>query len=312
MGKCYVGVDIGGTSVKLGLYDDNVDDFIKRWSIPTNVQNHGESILPDIVESITSECCKHDIDIKNLSGIGIGVPGPVNSDGILLKCANLGWGVFSVADEMKKLTGLDNIKVENDANVAALGEMWKGGGRGFTDMVFVTLGTGIGGALILHGKIFSGYNGAAGEIGHATVELDEEEICGCGNYGCLEQYASATGIARLAKRAMRKKICDVPFDPDNFTAKDIVESAKKGNSFSQGIVDEFARYLGTALSNVANVVDPQAFVIGGGVSKGGNIIIESVQRYYKKYSMYALKNTEFKLAELGNEAGIFGCVKLVK
>lgn len=310
MEKRYVGVDIGGTTVKMGLYNITEDDFNYLWEIPTNVKNNGQSILPEIVKSITSVCSDWGTGITELSGIGIGVPGPVNREGLLLRCANLGWGVFSVADEIKKLTGLHNIKVENDANVAALGEMWKGGGRGYTDMILVTLGTGIGGAIIINGSIYSGNNGAAGEIGHMTISQDEKEMCGCGNYGCLEQYASATGIVRIAERALKETRLNTPLVSGQFTTREIVEAAKNGDDFSLMVIDEFARYLGVALSNVANVINPQAFIIGGGVSKGGSIIIDNVRKYFKKYSMYALKDTDFRLAELGNKAGIYGCVKM--
>ena len=301
----YVGVDVGGTTIKLGYFEGEQGDetLREKWEIPTDTSNKGSNIQRDIVQSIEMKCRNIGIGSCDLSGIGVGVPGPVTSDGTVLKCANLGWGIIQLSKELRKLIPIENIIISNDANVAALGEMWKGGGQGFSNLVMVTLGTGIGGGIILDGKIHAGSNGAGGEIGHITVCLDEEEACGCGNYGCIEQYASASGIVRLARRSRA--------DVGTFTnAKAIFDAAKSGDIFANTVVDEFARYLGIALSNVANVVDPQAFVIGGGVSKAGTIITERVQEYYKKYSMYALKNAEFHLAQLGNDAGIYGCVKM--
>lgn len=311
MAKQYVGVDVGGSSIKMGLYDNNEDRFIKKWNITTDISNDGVNIIPDIVNSIKSVCLEHGTSISDIGGIGVGVPGPVNQEGLILRCANLGWGVFSAADEFKKIIDIDNILVGNDANVAALGEMWKGGGRGCKDVVMVTLGTGIGGGIIINGNIYAGNNGAAGEIGHMVVEPDETEACGCGKFGCLEQYASAKGIVRLAERTVKETRFNTSLVSGNMTAKDIVDAAKEGDDFAVWIVDEFARYLGMSLANVAQTLNPEVFVIGGGVSKGGKIIIDSIQKYYERYTMYAVRNTEFRLAKLGSEAGIYGCIKMV-
>ena len=196
-----------------------------------------------------------------------------------------------------------------DANIAAFGEMWKGGGRGFDSIVMVTLGTGVGGGVILGGKILTGAKGAAGEIGHMTVEYDEEETCNCGTKGCLEQYASATGIVRLAKKQMVETSSLAKID--NLTAKDVFDEAKAGDAYALQIVDRFARYLGVALGNVAQIIDPEAFVIGGGVARAGSIITESIEKYYNDSVMFALRGKQFNLAELGNDAGIYGAVRMV-
>lgn len=313
MAKYIYGIDIGGTTVKMGLFDEK-GDMLEKWEIVTRKENSGENILPDIVESIKEKNAEKSIEPDDILGIGMGVPGPITEDGRVLKCANLGWGIFSVADEMSKLTGVKKVKVGNDANVAALGEQWRGGGRGFDNIVMVTLGTGVGGGIIMNGKILTGENGAAGEIGHITVNPKETLTCGCGCKGCLEQYSSATGVIRLAKE--RLEASDKPselrkFADDEIGGKEVFDAYKAGDELAAEAVDEFAAYLGMGLGNVASVVDTQAFVIGGGLSKNGPIVIELIKKQYEKNVMFALKNTEFRLAELGNDAGMYGAVRMV-
>lgn len=313
MAKYIYGIDIGGTTVKMGLFDEK-GDMLEKWEIVTRKENSGENILPDIVKSIKEKNSEKSIETDDILGIGMGVPGPITEDGRVLKCANLGWGIFSVADEMSKLTGVKKVKVGNDANVAALGEQWRGGGRGFDNIVMVTLGTGVGGGIIMNGKILTGENGAAGEIGHITVNPKETLTCGCGCKGCLEQYSSATGVIRLAKE--RLEASDKPselrkFADDEIGGKEVFDAYKAGDELAAEAVDEFAAYLGMGLGNVASVVDTQAFVIGGGLSKNGPIVIELIKKQYEKNVMFALKNTEFRLAELGNDAGMYGAVRMV-
>ncbi len=313
MAKYIYGIDIGGTTVKMGLFDEK-GDMLEKWEIVTRKENNGENILPDIVKSIKEKNSEKSIETDDILGIGMGVPGPITEDGRVLKCANLGWGIFSVADEMSKFTGVKKVKVGNDANVAALGEQWRGGGRGFDNIVMVTLGTGVGGGIIMNGKILTGENGAAGEIGHITVNPKETLTCGCGCKGCLEQYSSATGVIRLAKE--RLEASDKPselrkFADDEIGGKEVFDAYKAGDELAAEAVDEFAAYLGMGLGNVASVVDTQAFVIGGGLSKNGPIVIELIKKQYEKNVMFALKNTEFRLAELGNDAGMYGAVRMV-
>ena len=313
MTKYIYGIDIGGTTVKMGLFDEK-GDMLEKWEIVTRKENNGENILPDIVKSIKEKNSEKSIETDDILGIGMGVPGPITEDGRVLKCANLGWGIFSVADEMSKLTGVKKVKVGNDANVAALGEQWRGGGRGFDNIVMVTLGTGVGGGIIMDGKILTGENGAAGEIGHITVNPKETLTCGCGCKGCLEQYSSATGVIRMAKE--RLEASDKPselrkFAADEIGGKEVFDAYKAGDELAAEAVNEFAIYLGMGLGNVASVVDTQAFVIGGGLSKNGPVVIDIVKEQYKKNVMFALKNTEFRLAELGNDAGMYGAVRMV-
>ena len=311
MKKFCIGVDIGGTTVKIGLFSEQ-GKVEEKWEIVTRKDEGGSFILSDIAASIQEKLEKHNIAKDKVAGIGIGVPGPVTEDGTVLKCVNLGWGIFNVADEVRKLTGIQNIKVGNDANVAALGEMWQGGGKGYKNIVMMTLGTGVGGGIILDGKILTGSKGAAGEIGHITVNYDEEDTCNCGKRGCLEQFASATGIVKEAKRLLlvsdkASKLRDLQY----LSAKAIFDAAKEGDELADDLVDELTKYLGIAASHIAAVVDPEAFVIGGGVSKAGVILTNRIKQNYEKNVMFALQNKEFKLAELGNDAGIYGCAKMV-
>lgn len=311
MSQYIYGIDLGGTTVKMGLFDGE-GTMIDKWEIVTRKENDGVNILPDIAASIAEKNQEKGIEVKDIVGIGMGVPGPITEDGRVLKCANLGWGIFSVADELRKLTGVEKIKVGNDANVAALGEQWRGGGRGFDSIVMITLGTGVGGGVIINGKILTGSNGAAGEIGHLTVNPKETRTCGCGKKGCLEQYSSATGITRMTMEEL--KGTDKPSelrDCEQVTGKEIFQAYENGDELAKGVVEEFADYLGLGLSHVAAVVDPQAFVIGGGISKNGPVVTEVIKEKYEQDVMFALKGKEFRLAELGNDAGMYGAVRMV-
>ena len=303
------GVDIGGTTVKLGLFKTS-GKLISTWEIPTDTSENGKNILQDIAKSIEEKRKENQLAESEIEGVGVGVPGPVSADGTVLKCVNLGWDVFNVEDQLEKLTGY-RAKAGNDANVAALGEMWQGGGKGFKNMVMVTLGTGVGGGIILNEQILSGSNGAAGEIGHIPMKDDEKESCGCGKKGCLEQYASANGIVTIAHRYLKNHQEKETVLKENFTSKDIWDAVKEGDEAAAEIAEEMSDLLGKALAGIACVVNPEAFVIGGGMSKAGEILLEYLRKSYHKYAFHASRNTEFKLAELGNNAGIYGGVKLV-
>ncbi|BCK01197.1 ROK family glucokinase [Anaerocolumna chitinilytica] len=310
MANLCFGIDIGGTSVKLGLFTIT-GELLDNWEIPTRKEDKGSFILQDVAASLEKKIIEKALNKEDIIGIGIGVPGPVKEDGTVLQCVNLGWGIINVAKEMKTLTGFDT-RVGNDANVAALGEMWQGGGKGYNDLIMVTLGTGVGGGVILGGKIVTGSNGAAGEIGHITVSYDETESCNCTKHGCLEQFASATGIVKETRRLLEKS--DEASSLRNvgvLSAKAIFDAAKEGDSLALQSVEQLGRYLGIALSHVAAVVDPEAFVIGGGVSKAGEMLTEVIKKHYEQNVMLALKGKEFKLATLGNDAGIYGSAKLI-
>lgn len=305
MAKYVFGVDIGGTTVKIGLFSIE-GELLDKWEITTRTDDGGAYILSDIAASIDNKLTEKEITKEDVKGVGMGVPGPVKEDGTVIKCVNLGWGIFNAANELSELTGLP-VKVGNDANMAALGEYWQGGGKEYDNVVMVTLGTGVGGGIILNGKMLAGVNGAGGEIGHMTIDLNEQDACNCGKKGCLEQYASATGIVRLANRALQatdkpSRLREVKY----ISAKEIFDAAKNGDDLALDLIEEHGRRLGYALANVACVVDPEVFVIGGGVSKAGDILITTTKKYFQEYAFHACRNTEFKLATLGNDAGMYG------
>lgn len=313
MSKKYCfGVDIGGTTVKIGLFQTN-GEIVDKWEIKTNTQNHGSAVLPDVVSSLEEKLKEHSIDKEQVEGIGLGVPAPVNAEGVVQNTANLGWGYKEVKREMEELSGLP-AEVGNDANVAALGEMWLGAGKGQKDMIMVTLGTGVGGGVIVDGRPIVGSGGAGGEIGHICVNYEEKDTCGCGKKGCLEQYASATGIARLARIRLKKNEDSSVLrecEPEKITAETVFDALKEGDKVAEEIVEEFGTYLGNAMANLAAVTDPAVVVIGGGVSKAGDILLGYVEKHYQEKSFFANRHTKFILAELGNDAGICGSAKLV-
>ena len=306
MSQYVFGVDIGGTTVKLGYFDTE-GNVLDKWEIPTRKEDNGSRILPDVAASIEKKIKDAGIDRKDVAGVGVGAPGPVDSEGVIYKTANLGWGVFSIKETLENILKLP-VMAGNDANVAALGEMWKGGGQGYKDLVVVTLGTGVGGGIIVNGKMLTGANGAGGEIGHIHVEDDEQETCGCGNRGCLEQYSSATGVTRLAKRKLEKTTQDSVLRTTTLSAKSVFDAVKAKDPVAMEIAEQFGQYLGEGLACVTN---PEAFVIGGGVSKAGPVLIDYIRPYYQKAVFHADRDVKFELATLGNDAGIYGAAKLV-
>lgn len=314
MKKYCFGVDIGGTSIKLGLFD-TAGLCVEKWSIPTNKTDNGASILNDIAVSIQDKMKEKSLTLDMIIGAGVGVPGPVENDAIVTRCVNIGWNVVNVAKELGEILNM-KVKVANDANIAALGEQFKGGGEGYKNIVMVTLGTGVGGGIIVDGNILSGSNGAAGEIGHIRMVDGEEDTCGCGNKGCLEQYASATGIVRMTKKLIQHdpafKNSKSPLkEMDSFTAKDIFDAAKDGDQIGLKAVDDVGKILGKALAAISCTIDPQAYVIGGGVSNAGAILINAIIKYYQMYAFHSCQDARFLLAELGNDAGIYGGARMV-
>ena len=304
------GIDVGGTTVKVGFFETS-GALLDKWEIKTNTANGGEAILPDIAKTIEEKLSKEGISKDEVQGIGIGVPGPVLNASVVTRCVNLGWGEIDVAGTLSKIIGLP-VKVGNDANVAALGEMWQGGAKGSSNVVMVTLGTGVGGGIIVDGRIVAGANGAGGEIGHLNVCEDEHEACNCGQHGCLEQYASATGVVRMAKRKLAKTSEETSLHKfEDLTEKDVFDEAKAGDKVALEIVDEVCEILGKALGKIACVVNPEVFVIGGGVSKAGQILIDTVKKYYVPNTFTSCKDARFELASLGNDAGMYGCMCLM-
>jgi glucokinase len=312
--KYVFGVDIGGTTVKLGCFRD-AGELMDKWEIPTNTKENGVHILEDVADSILTYMRTQNMEHSQVSGVGVGVPGPVLADGTVNKCINLGWGVFRVSETLEALLSLP-VKVGNDATVATLGEMWQGGGQGFANVVMLTLGTGVGGGVVIDGNIVYGTTGAAGEVGHMCVNPEELTQCNCGNAGCLEQYASATGIVNMARKvldttqqpsALRK----LEGDKQTITAKDIFDCARNQDALAEALVLKYNNYLGLACSYIGAVVNPEVFVIGGGVSKAGDILLKGVAEAYDRYVFHACRNAQFRLATLGNDAGIYGAAKMI-
>ena len=303
------GIDVGGTTVKFGLFRTS-GELLKKWEIKTRTEDHGACILDDIAVSLLGEMRREKIETDQVAGAGIGVPGPTREDGYVEVCVNLGWHDMNPAKELQEKTGFP-VKAGNDANVAALGEMWKGGGEGYDDVVLLTLGTGVGGGVVLNGKMVAGKRGLGGELGHITVNPDEKAVCNCGNHGCLEQYASATGVVRVAKKLMEEeKRPSVLREKENLSAKMVFDAAKEGDGLALDAVEVLGRYLGQVIASVDLTVDPDVFVIGGGVSRAGAILTDVITKYYHKYTALTASKVPVVLAKLGNDAGIYGAARM--
>lgn len=309
MKYCF-GVDIGGTFVKLGLFTAE-GELLDKWEIKTRREDQSSHILPDIAAALESKLQEKGISKEDVAGIGFGTPGPVTEDGVAVCPANLDWKNKPVAKELSELTGLPT-RGGNDVNVAGLGEMWRGGARGYQNVVVVPIGTGVGAAIICNGRVITGAKGAAGEVGHIHVDDEIKQPCGCGAIGCVEQFSSATGLVRMAKEAIASEERETTLrDLEEITAKDVIDAAKAGDAVADEIFDKFCNYLGYSLAATAAVIDPEIFIIGGGVSKAGQVLVDRVQSYFKKYVWPGCRGIKFALAELGNDAGIYGAASMV-
>ena len=311
MKKYCFGIDVGGTTVKMGLFTTE-GELLDKWEIPTRKEDGGAYILNDVAASVEAKLAEKNIEKEDVAGAGIGVPGPTLDTGYVSICVNLGWKDKNPANELSELLSIP-VKAGNDANVAALGEMWKGGGEGYLDVVLLTLGTGVGGGIIINGEIAPSHRGVGGELGHITVNPDEEATCNCGNHGCLEQYASATGVVRIAKKLLAASKEESSLRTlETVTAKDVFDAAKAGDHLAVEAVEVLGKYLGLVVANVALTVDPDVFVIGGGVSKAGQVLIDVITKYYHKFAKIIGDNkAKVDLAKLGNDAGIYGAARMV-
>ncbi len=307
--KFAFGVDVGGTTVKLGFFFEE-GTLIEKWEIPTRIENGGRAILPDIAASIDDCLARRGADKADVLGIGIGVPGPVDDDGNVNRCVNLNWGVFNLHEALGSLTGL-KVKAGNDANVAALGEYYDGGGKGSRSMLMVTIGTGIGGGFIWNGQILNGAHGVGCEIGHMTVDRSPEALlCTCGKRGCAEQYASARSVGRLAAARLKSDPRPSLLRETAATSKDVFDCAARGDSLAGEILAEVYDTLGLTIAMGCCMVDPELVVIGGGMSKAGQVLLDGVFPRFEHHMFHACKGTKFALATLGNDAGIYGCFHL--
>ncbi|MCR4568570.1 MAG: ROK family glucokinase [Pseudobutyrivibrio sp.] len=305
------GLDLGGTTCKCGLFTTS-GELVEKWEVPTDTSNGGVNILKNLATTVLTKMEEKGITADDVSGVGIGIPGPVSGDGVVNRCVNLGWGVFNVEKEFSDCLGGIKVKAGNDANVAALGEAWMGAAKEYGSSVMVTLGTGVGGGVIINDEIITGSTGAAGEIGHIRVSYNEENSCGCGNHGCLEQYCSATGIARLAKIRLAQNDDETTLRTiEPLDAKAVFDEAKKGDVVAKEVVKRACEYLAQGLQVISCVVNPEAFVIGGGVSKAGQYLIDEVEYRFNQIAFHGCKNSKIILATLGNDAGIYGAMKLI-
>lgn len=314
--KWLAGIDIGGTSIKLAFFTET-GELVHKWEIPTNKDNRGMAIISEVGDSVQSKLIELHGDVSPLVAAGVGAPGPVDTDkGLLFEAVNIGWqDNFPLRDLMQSALNVP-VAIDNDANVAALGEMWKGAGKGSKDLICITLGTGVGGGIIYKGDIVHGSKGAAGEVGHITSVSNGGYMCNCGKTGCLETVASATGVVRTALDKLKVYDGESLLKPivessGTVTAKDVFDAAAKGDKLANEIVELLADYLGIALANSSAILNPEKIVIGGGVSKAGDILLTPLRAKYKKYAFKPIaENTEISLAELGNDAGIVGAAWL--
>ena len=317
--KWLVGVDIGGTTTKIAFIQDH-GEIVEKWEIPTDNENQGKYITNNISNSIKQKLVEHQMDLNHLKGVGVGAPGPANIEtGMIENTPNLAWhDHYPLRELLEKDLELPVI-INNDANCAALGEMWKGAGEGAKDLVCITLGTGVGGGVIANGEVVQGIRGAAGEIGHITSIPKGGAPCNCGKRGCLETIASATGIVRLAMERInnqynrRSALAILYRETGRITAENVVDLAKVGDKIAQDVLNDVSFHLGFALANIANTLNPHKLIIGGGVSKAGNMLLKPLKDYVKKFSFPPVAaSTELALAKLGNNAGVIGAAWMVK
>ena len=314
MKKYCIGADLGGTTVKFGLFTVS-GELLEKWSIPTRTENRGAHVVSDIAQSILDKMAERNIPKDDLQGVGLDVPGPVLADGTVTVCVNVGWGTFNVREALETaLGGGIKVCVANDANAAALGEQWMGAGKGYKNVIMVTLGTGVGGGIIVDGRILEGAHGSGGEIGH-MVMLAEDEVdvnCNCGLRGCLEQASSASRVIDYAKKLLRET--DLPSSLralDDFAAKEVCDACAAGDALATMAIDRCCTVLGRALGLLGTCIDPEIFLVGGGMAGAGDLILDRVRAVYPKYAFQAAQDTPIALATLGNDAGIYGSAKMV-
>lgn len=307
------GIDLGGTTAKIGLFT-TAGDLLEKWEVPTDTSDQGARILPNLAAAVQDKMAQRSLRPDQIEGVGLGVPGPVQDSSVVaIVCANLGgWGDCDAGAQLSQLLGGLRVQVGNDANVAALGEIWMGAAKGCRSAVMVTLGTGVGGGVVADGKLIEGAHGAGGEIGHITVNPQETAQCGCGKHGCLEQYSSATGVVRCMNKLLEQNP-DVPctLRGRDFAAKDVFDAARSGDKLAQQEVEDMTLTLALALGNIAAITDPEMFLVGGGVARAGDVLLEPLSRHYQANAFLSCRNTPIRLASLGNDAGIYGAVRLI-
>lgn len=311
MDKRILGIDIGGTTIKSGIFDQDAR-LLRKWSIPTRKEDEGQHILSDILQTSAKFLQENGLAFEDIQGVGVGIPGPVLHASTVTGGTNLGWQTINIAETLAPHFPNADIRCSNDANAAALGEVLSGAGQGIRDAVMITIGTGIGAGIIIDGKIHNGAFGGGGEIGHLHVNDRETRKCGCGHTGCLEQYCSAPGIVREAKRFLAEfNTPSILRGKNNLTSKDVLDAARSGDAAACIIADRTGDLLGKACSWVSCVLDPALYIFGGGVSNAGDVLLGRIQKAYRKYAFHVSGNAAFRLAALGSDAGIHGAARLV-
>lgn len=319
MSDLMIGIDLGGTSAKIGFVDEE-GKILSQWKVPVQLDNGGVAIIPDIIESIKDQASQNDFQLSDFKGVGFAAPGSYdNEKGTLKGAFNLNWEhPLEIKKPLEEALGLP-VVMNNDANVAALGEQWVGGGRGMDSLVLVTLGTGIGGGVIIDGKIHEGHAHSAGEIGHIRVQPLDGPQCTCGGIGCVEAIASGENSQKTAKAlvkvyegesAFKSAIAAGQVEP---TSEKIFEEADKGDPFALYVLDYLTDYLALMLGHIGNTLNPESFVIGGGVSAAGDSLIQPLKEKFPRFTYPNVgETTDIRLAELGNDAGLIGAARLVQ
>lgn len=304
------GIYIGSSRIFLAYFEET-GRLLEKWSIPTPPKHSSNQVLEDIAREIEDYMSRNGIFEDDVLGIGVGLPGPVNSSGTVNKCVNLGWGMFNIDRALSGLTGMP-VAATNVANAAAVGESWQGSGKGRKNVFFVAMNTGVGGALIMDGKLASGAHGGAGEVGHMTVNRKETEACTCGKFGCLEQYCSPTGVVRMAKQAMAgSKTPSVLRSKRELVFTDVFSAAAKGDRLAAEVKEEFCACFGQAIANVCAVTNPDTVILGGQLPDCGKAVVEGILRYFGKFVFHANREVQFETARLGVDAPLYGAFKLV-
>lgn len=308
MNYTYMGIDIGGTTIKFGVFTKE-GELLKKWAVSTNISGNGQNIIPDIYKEIQTYL--NTKDQSPIYGIGLGIPGPVNKDGYVENCVNLGWRHTNPAQELAALLKNIPTAADNDANVAALGECFYGAGKGMENIFMVTLGTGVGGGTVINGRIVNGFQGLSGEIGHIPVNPRESQKCNCGNIGCLDQIASANGIVRYVKNLLESsQKASLLRNLPSLTASEITAAAASGDSLANEGLEYCMACLGKSLSIVSHIIDPEMFIIGGGVSKAGPFLLPMIQKGYDACMFLKRSKAQIRLAKLSGDGGIYGAAKL--
>ncbi len=306
--KIVFGVDVGGTNVKFGLFTYPERELIIKKEVKTPQANQNELLFELIFNTINELVQSNQFEMSQVHGIGIAVPCPVKG-GCVGKCPNLSWENMDIKDKVSQYFP-EHVKVEvaNDANAAALGEN-ESLDNPYNNAILITLGTGVGGGIVVNHKIHEGSSGMGGEIGHMFVYEESKEVCGCGSVGCFEQVCGTKGILSYAKDLAKSQQTSINLS--EITVKDVFDAAKTGDFVGKKVIDRVAYYIAKSASILAVTLDPEVFIIGGGISKAGQYLINQITIHYKKIARFTSGNIPFILAHTGNDAGIIGSAHLI-